>query len=80
MRKAQQWLQALFKAEGFRGPVLTLLSGTTLATGISYLGEPLLMLIYTLGVSCFLSRVIHQWPSGQALNMHLTTAQSQRLP
>lgn len=47
MRKAQQWLQALFKAEGFRGPVLTLLSGTTLATGISYLGEPLLMLIYT---------------------------------
>ncbi|MFQ5569717.1 MAG: oligosaccharide flippase family protein [Rhodothermales bacterium] len=40
-------LGQLFSTEGFRGPVLTLLSGTTVVLVISYLSQLILMRLYT---------------------------------
>ncbi len=39
-------LNRLFSPEGFRGPVLTLLSGTTLVLALSYLAQPVLTRLY----------------------------------
>lgn len=40
-------ISRLFSVEGFRGPVLTLLSGAVLAMGISFLLQPVLTRLYT---------------------------------
>lgn len=37
----------LFTERGFRGPVLTLLSGSTVVLGVAYLAQPLLRRLYT---------------------------------
>lgn len=43
----RKWLRQLFSQDGFRGPVLTLLSGTAVGTGIAYFGEIVLMRVYS---------------------------------
>ncbi len=40
-------LSRLFSPQGFRGPVLTLLSGTTVVLALAYLAQPLLTRLYT---------------------------------
>ena len=41
------WLKQLFSTEGFRGPVLTLLTGSTAALALSYLSQPIITRLYT---------------------------------
>ena len=41
------WLNQLFSTEGFRGPALTLLSGTTVVLAMAYLAQPILTRLYT---------------------------------
>ncbi len=40
------WLNQLFSTDGFRGPVLTLLSGTTVVLALSYLAQPIITRLY----------------------------------
>ena len=40
------WLNQLFSTDGFRGPVLTLLSGTTVVLTLSYLAQPVITRLY----------------------------------
>lgn len=47
MRCWRSWLTHLFSPEGFRGPVLTLLSGTSAVLVLSYLTQPILTRLYT---------------------------------
>lgn len=44
--RLRTWLAHLFAREGFRGPVLTLLSGNAVALGASYLAGPILTRLY----------------------------------
>ena len=41
------WLKQLFSTEGFRGPALTLLSGTTVVLVLAYLAQPVLTRLYS---------------------------------
>ena len=41
------WLNQLFSTDGFRGPTLTLLSGTTVVLVIAYLAQPILTRLYS---------------------------------
>ena len=41
------WLKQLFSTEGFRGPVLTLLTGSTAVLTLSYLSQPVITRLYT---------------------------------
>ena len=41
------WLNQLFSTEGFRGPALTLLSGSTAMLVLAYLAQPILTRLYT---------------------------------
>ena len=46
MDRLRTRLTRLFSPEGFRGPVLTLLSGTTAALALAYLAQPILTRLY----------------------------------
>lgn len=47
MRRVRGWLAHLFSREGFRGPVLTLLSGSAVALAVSYLASFALVRLYS---------------------------------
>lgn len=47
MRRIRPWLGRLYSREGFRGPVVTLLSGTAITLVISYLTVPILTRLFT---------------------------------
>lgn len=47
MRRIRPWLGHLYSREGFRGPVVTLLSGTAITLVISYLTVPILTRLFT---------------------------------
>ena len=54
-------LQRLFSPEGFRGPVLTLLSGTGVVMVLAYLAQPILTRLYTdveFGVADYFSTLV----------------------
>ncbi len=44
--RLRHWLNQLFSTEGFRGPVLTLLSGATAMMALAYLAQPILTRLY----------------------------------
>ena len=47
MGRLRPWLGLLYSREGFRGPVMTLLSGTAVTLVISYLAVPILTRLFT---------------------------------
>lgn len=47
MKNLRTWIGQLYAREGFRGPVMTLLSGTAVAFVISYLALPVLTRLFT---------------------------------
>ena len=57
----RKWLSRLYSREGFRGPVVTLLSGTAITLVISYLTVPILTRLFTpeqFGVSDYFVMII----------------------
>ena len=59
--RLQTRLRRLFAPEGFRGPVLTLLSGTSAVMALAYLALPLLTRLYTdaeFGVADYFSALL----------------------
>lgn len=44
--RLRTWFNQLFSTEGFRGPVLTLLTGTTAILALSYLAQPIITRLY----------------------------------
>ncbi len=47
MARLRTWLARLYSREGFRGPVVTLLSGTAITLVVSYLTVPILTRLFT---------------------------------
>lgn len=47
MARLRSWIERLYSKEGFRGPVVTLLSGTAITLGLSYLAVPILTRLFT---------------------------------
>lgn len=61
MGRLRPWLGRLYSREGFRGPVVTLLSGTAVTLLISYLAVPILTRLFTpeeFGVSDYFVMII----------------------
>lgn len=61
MARLRSWIRRLYAREGFRGPVMTLLSGTALTLVIAYLTVPILTRLFTpeeFGVSDYFVMIV----------------------
>lgn len=61
MARMRSWIKRLYAREGFRGPVVTLLSGTAVTLVVSYLTVPILTRLFTpeqFGISDYFSMMI----------------------
>ena len=61
MARMRSWIRRLYTREGFRGPVVTLLSGTAVTLVVSYLTVPILTRLFTpeqFGVSDYFVMIV----------------------